>query len=140
VPAATAEARQFGWHHTGDVAWRDPDGYLYIVDRKKDMVVSGGFNVFTTEVEAAITELEGVRECAVIGIPHDKWGEQVHAIVVASGADEPTIIAHAKARLGGVKAPKSVEFVDAIPRTAAGKMDKKALRREHWGDVERMVN
>lgn len=139
-PEETAEVRKFGWHHTGDVAKRDVQGYVYIVDRKKDMVVSGGFNVFTTEVEAAITELEGVRECAVIGIPHDKWGEQVHAVVVGSGADEATIIAHAKARLGGVKAPKSVEFVDAIPRTAAGKMDKKALRRDHWGDVERMVN
>jgi fatty-acyl-CoA synthase len=139
-PEATAEVRTFGWHHTGDVARRDTDGFLYIVDRKKDMVVSGGFNVFTTEVEAAITELPEIRECAVIGIPHDKWGEQVHAIVVADGIDAAAIIAHAKARLGGVKAPKSVQFVDSIPRTAAGKMDKKALRIEHWGENARMVN
>ena len=139
-PDATAEIRTFGWHHTGDVAKFDADGFLYIVDRKKDMVVSGGFNVFTTEVEAAITELPQVRECAVIGIPHDKWGEQVHAIVVGDGIDEAAIIAHAKARLGGVKAPKSVAFVDAIPRTAAGKMDKKALRIPYWGDSGRMVN
>jgi fatty-acyl-CoA synthase len=139
-PEATAEIRTFGWHHTGDVAKRDAEGYLYIVDRKKDMVVSGGFNVFTTEVEAAITELPAVRECAVIGIPNDKWGEQVHAIVVGDGIDAAAIIAHTKARLGGVKAPKSVEFVDAIPRTAAGKMDKKALRLQHWGESARMVN
>lgn len=140
MPEATAEVRQFGWHHTGDVAKFDADGFLYIVDRKKDMVVSGGFNVFTTEVEAAITELPQVRECAVIGIPHEKWGEQVHAIVVADGLGATAIIAHAKARLGGVKAPKSVEFVEDIPRTAAGKMDKKRLRIAHWGENARMVN
>jgi fatty-acyl-CoA synthase len=140
MPEATEEIRKFGWHHTGDVAKFDTDGFLYIVDRKKDMVVSGGFNVFTTEVEAAITELAQVRECAVIGIPHDKWGEQVHAIVVADGIDAGQIIAHAKAKLGGVKAPKSVQFIDSIPRTAAGKMDKKALRVEHWGENARMVN
>jgi acyl-CoA synthetase (AMP-forming)/AMP-acid ligase II len=139
LPEATADARLFGWHHTGDVAYRDADGYLFIVDRKKDMVVTGGFNVFTAEVEAAVTELPAVRECAVIGVPHEKWGESVHAIVVADGLDAATIIAHAKARLGGVKAPKSVAFVDSIPRTAAGKMDKKALRAAHWGDG-RMVN
>jgi hypothetical protein len=86
------------WRDAGDVAKRDADGYVYITDRKKDMVVSGGFNVFTAEVEAAITELEAVRECAVIGILHDKWGEQVHAIVVADGLDAATIIAHTKRR------------------------------------------
>jgi acyl-CoA synthetase (AMP-forming)/AMP-acid ligase II len=139
-PEETAEVRKFGWHHTGDVGKFDEDGYLYIVDRKKDMVVSGGFNVFTSEVEAAVTEIAEVRECAVIGIPHEKWGEQVHAIVVADGIDEATVIAHCKARLGGVKAPKSVAFVDAIPRTAAGKMDKKALRIPYWGENARMVN
>ncbi len=139
-PDATAEVRTFGWHHTGDVAKFDADGFLYIVDRKKDMVVSGGFNVFTAEVEAAITELSNVLECAVIGIPDEKWGEQVHAIVVADGIDAAEIIAHAKERLGGVKAPKSVQFIDSIPRTAAGKMDKKLLRIEHWGENARMVN
>ncbi|MES2174920.1 MAG: AMP-binding protein [Pseudomonadota bacterium] len=139
MPDATAEMRTHGWHHTGDVARRDKDGYLYIVDRKKDMVVSGGFNVFSAEVEAAVTELAAVRECAVIGIPHAKWGEAVHAIVVADDIGETEIIAHAKARLGGVKAPKSVAFVPAIPRTAAGKMDKKALRAAYWSGA-RMVN
>jgi acyl-CoA synthetase (AMP-forming)/AMP-acid ligase II len=139
-PEATAEVRTFGWHHTGDVAKRDDEGYLYIVDRKKDMVVTGGFNVFTTEVEAAITELSEVKECAVIGIPDEKWGESVHAIVVAQGIEPAQIISHVKERLGSVKAPKTVEFTDAIPRTAAGKMDKKALRVQHWGENARMVN
>ena len=139
-PEETAEVRKFGWHHTGDVGKFDADGYLYIVDRKKDMVVSGGFNVFTAEVEAAVTELSAVREACVFGIPHEKWGEQVHAVVVAEGITGDDIIAYAKQRLGGVKAPKSVEFIDAIPRTAAGKMDKKALRKKYWGDAQRMVN
>ncbi|MWV27145.1 AMP-binding protein [Aurantiacibacter rhizosphaerae] len=137
---ATEEVRQHGWHHTGDVARADAEGFLYIVDRKKDMVVSGGFNVFTTEVEAAITQLPQVRECAVIGVPHPKWGEAVHAVVVGDGVDEAQIIAHAKDRLGSVKAPKTVEFVSEIPRTAAGKPDKKALRVVHWGKNARMVN
>lgn len=140
MPEATADVRKFDWHHTGDVGRFSDDGYMFIVDRKKDMVVTGGFNVFTAEVEAAITELPAVRECAVIGVPHDHWGEAVHAIVVADGVDEAAIIAHAKAQLGGVKAPKAVTFVAAIPRTPAGKMDKKALKQQFWGDQARMVH
>lgn len=140
MPEATAEARAHGWHHTGDVGYLSDDGYCFIVDRKKDMVITGGFNVFSAEVEAAVMELDEVRECAVIGVPHEKWGEAVHAIVVAEGIEDSQIIAHAKARLGGVKAPKSVSFVNSIPRTAAGKMDKKALRKQHWGEQGRMVN
>jgi fatty-acyl-CoA synthase len=139
-PEATAEVRTFGWHHTGDIAYQDDEGYIFIVDRKKDMVVTGGFNVFTTEVEAAIMEIPQVRECAVIGIPHDKWGEAVHAFVAADGLDEAGVIAHAKARIGSVKAPKSVEFVDAIPKTPNGKIDKKPLRTRYWGENTRMVN
>lgn len=139
-PEETAEVRKFGWHHTGDVGKFDKDGYLYIVDRKKDMVVTGGFNVFTAEVEAAITELPEVRECCVFGVPHEKWGEQVHAVVVGEGISAEQVIIHAKNRLGGVKAPKTVAFIDSIPRTAAGKMDKKALRAPYWGGSDRMVN
>ncbi len=138
-PDATAEIRTHGWHHTGDIGYRDDDGFIYIVDRKKDMVITGGFNVFTAEVEAAITELSQVRECAVFGVPHDKWGEQVHAEVIADGVTEAEIIAHAKARLGSVKAPKSVAFITEIPRTPAGKMDKKVLRARHWAG-DRLVN
>jgi len=141
MPEATAESVAHGWHHTGDVGRRDEHGYYYIVDRKKDMVVSGGFNVYSAQVEAAIMELDAVAEAAIIGIPHEKWGEQVHAVVVTRApVDAATIIAHAKARLGSVQAPKSIEFVAAIPRTPAGKMDKKALRAPYWGDKARMVN
>ncbi|HEX7759343.1 MAG TPA: AMP-binding protein [Caulobacteraceae bacterium] len=139
-PEATAEVRTGGWHHTGDVGYRDQDGFLYIVDRKKDMVITGGFNVFSAEVEAAIMELGAVVECAVIGVPHAKWGEAVMAFVVRRGdIDEAAVIAHAKDRLGGVKAPKSVSFVETIPRTPAGKTDKKALRQPYWSG-DRMVS
>jgi acyl-CoA synthetase (AMP-forming)/AMP-acid ligase II len=143
LPEATAEARAHGWHHTGDVGRRDAHGFYYIVDRKKDMIVTGGFNVFCSEVEAAVTELEGVLECAVIGAPDDKWGEAVTALVVrapSGGPDEAGIIAHAKARLGSVKAPKHVVFKDALPRTPVGKFDKKAMRAEFWAGKDRGVN
>ena len=143
LPEISAETWAHGWHHTGDVGRRDEHGFYYIVDRKKDMIVTGGFNVFCTEVEAAVTELPGVRECAAIGIPDEKWGEAVTAIVVADPANIPSaeaIIAHCKARIGSVKAPKHVYFRAEIPRTPVGKFDKKAMRAEFWGDRERAVN
>ncbi len=143
LPEATAEARAFGWHHTGDVAYRDADGYFYIVDRKKDMIVTGGFNVFSAEVEAVVMELPEVRECAVVGVPHEKWGEAVTAILaVNEGAtvSPEAVIAHCKARLGGVKAPKDVHLWPEVPRTAAGKFDKKAIRSRFWTGAQRNVN
>jgi acyl-CoA synthetase (AMP-forming)/AMP-acid ligase II len=139
-PEQTAEIRKFGWHHTGDIGRFDEDGYLYIVDRKKDMIVTGGFNVFTAEVEATLTEYPGVLDATVFGIPHEKWGEQVHAAVVAPGISADDLMAHAKVRLGSVKAPKSVEFLDTIPRTVNGKHDKKVLRTKYWAGADRMVN
>jgi fatty-acyl-CoA synthase len=143
MPEVSAETWAHGWHHTGDVGRRDENGFYYIVDRKKDMIVSGGFNVFCTEVEAAVTEVPGVRECAAIGIPDEKWGEAVTAIVVVDPANAPTadaIIAHAKGRIGSVKAPKHVIVREEIPRTPVGKFDKKALRAEFWGGKDRAVN
>ncbi len=143
MPEATAEVRGFGWHHTGDVGRRDEDGYFYIVDRKKDMIVTGGFNVYCAEVEAAVMELDQVRECAVVGVPDDKWGEAVTAIVALNdGASlgEDSVIAHCKARLGGVKAPKAVHVWHEVPRTAAGKFDKKAIRARFWTGAGRQVN
>ncbi|HUO92955.1 MAG TPA: AMP-binding protein [Rhizomicrobium sp.] len=142
-PAETLEARKFGWHHTGDVAYRDADGYFYIVDRKKDMIVTGGFNVFSAEVESCVMELNSVAECAVIGVPHDRWGEAIKAVVVRankSDVGEEEIIAYCKKRLGGVKAPKSVEFWDEIPKTANNKLDKKAIRSRFWAGAERNVH
>ncbi len=143
MPEATAEIRTHGWHHTGDVGYRDEDGYFYIVDRKKDMILTGGFNVFCTEVEAAVMELPQIRECAVVGVPDEKWGEAVKAIVVLREGESLTaeeVTKHCKMRLGGVKTPKSVEFRDEIPKTPAGKTDKKSLRAPYWASAARSVH
>jgi fatty-acyl-CoA synthase len=143
LPEATAEIRTHGWHHTCDVGYRDEDGFFYIVDRKKDMIISGGFNVYCAEVEACIMELSQVRDCAVIGVPDEKWGEAVKAIVVLRDSEllqEEAIIAHCKTRLGGVKSPKSVEFWSELPKTPAAKTDKKAIRKPFWAGAERAVH
>lgn len=142
-PEATEEARKFGWHHTGDVGYLDEDNYLYIVDRKKDMIITGGFNVFAAEVEAPILALPEVLECAVIGVPDEKWGESVKAIVVlkdGQSLSKEQLIEAVKSKLGGVKTPKSVEFWDEIPKTAVGKTDKKVIRKKFWKDSDRAVN
>jgi fatty-acyl-CoA synthase len=140
---ATAEIRRHGWHHTGDVGYIDEHGYVYIVDRKKDMIISGGFNVYCAEVEAGIMALTQVQECAVIGVPDNKWGEAVKAFVVVKHGEtltESEVIAHCKVKLGGVKSPKSVEFVAEIPKTPAGKSDRKAMRKQFWATVDREVH
>ncbi len=143
LPQATAELRAHGWHHTGDVGYIDNDGYVYIVDRKKDMIITGGFNVFCTEVEAGVMSLAQVQECAVIGVPDEKWGEAVKALVVLKGGEsltEDEVIVQCKGKLGGVKAPKSVEFVAEIPKTPAGKFDRKAMRKRFWANSDRAVH
>jgi len=130
-PAATQEAFRGGWLHTGDVAIRNGDGYLTIVDRTKDMIISGGFNVYPSEVESALLQHRNVSQACVIGVPDEKWGEAVTAYVVlkagASG-DADALKALVKAERGAVWSPKTVHFVDAIPLTALGKIDRKALR------------
>jgi fatty-acyl-CoA synthase len=143
LPEATAEIRSHDWHHTGDVGYIDEHGYVYIVDRKKDMIISGGFNVYCAEVEAGVMALPQVQECAVIGVPDDKWGEAVKALVVLKhgvSLAEAEVIAHCKAKLGGVKSPKSVEFVAEIPKTPAGKLDRKAMRKQFWTTADREVH
>ena len=143
LPEATAEIRTHGWHHTGDVGYMDEDGYLYIVDRKKDMIISGGFNVYSAIVEAALLEAAADRECAVVGAPDEKWGEAVKAIVVLREGQTLTqelVIIHCKTRLGGMKAPKSVEFWPEIPKTPTGKIDKKVIREPFWTDMDRQVS
>lgn len=143
MPEATAESVAHGWHHTGDVGRRDEHGYYYIVDRKKDMVVTGGFNVYPAEVEAAIMELEQVAEAAVIGVPDEKWGEAVTALVVllpGATLSSEALVEHCKVRLGSVKAPKTVHFRESLTRTAAGKMDKKAMRADYWSGATRNVH
>jgi fatty-acyl-CoA synthase len=142
-PELTAETLRGGWLHTGDMATRDGDGFLTIVDRKKDMIVSGGFNVFPREVEDVLSSAPGVAMCAVIGVPDDRWGEAVKAVVVRKSGSDVTakaLIALVRAHKGSVYAPKSVDFVDTLPLTALGKADKKSLRAQYWGGQARLVH
>lgn len=142
-PQATEEALEGGWFHTGDGGSIDDEGYLTISDRKKDVIITGGENVSSIEVEDCIFSHPAVAEVAVIGVPDEKWGETVKAlVVVADGAEvtEAEIIAHCKQRMAGFKAPTSVEFRDSIPRTATGKIQKFKLREPYWAGRERQVN
>lgn len=141
-PEETEATLRGGWLHTGDLARRDEDGYIYIVDRAKDMIVSGGFNVFPREVEDVLTGHPGVAMAAVIGVPDPKWGEAVKAVVVkrsdaAVTADE--LIALVREKKGPVYTPKTVEFDDDLPVTPLGKPDKKAVRARYWEGQERQV-
>jgi fatty-acyl-CoA synthase len=139
---ATAEAQAHGWHHTGDIGYRDADGYVFITDRKRDMIVSGGFNVFPFEIEQVLLAHPAVQDCAVIGVPDEKWGEAVKACVqLKPGARcaEEELIAACRAALGSMKAPKSVDFVDELPRSPVGKVLKRELRAPYWAGRERQV-
>lgn len=135
-PEQTEEALRGGWLHTGDIARADADGFLTIVDRKKDMIITGGFNVFPREVEDVISAHPAVAAVAVVGVPDDKWGEAVKAVVVLRPGlevDPAELIALVKERKGAVQAPKSIDFTDAIPLSPLGKPDKKTLRARYWG-------
>ncbi|HEY3091199.1 MAG TPA: AMP-binding protein [Jatrophihabitantaceae bacterium] len=138
-PDATAAVMVGGWFHTGDGGYLDY-GYLTISDRKKDVIISGGENVSSIEVEDVITSHPAVREVAVIGIPDEKWGELVTALVVANGVTADDIIAHCRSSLAGYKCPKRVEFVESLPRTATGKLQKFKLREPYWKGQERQVH
>jgi len=132
-PAATEEAGRHGWHHTGDIGRVDDDGFLYIVDRAKDMIISGGFNVYSVEVEQALMQHPDVQDSAVIGLPDDKWGEKVVAVLqlhAGRNADPHEIQAFVKARIGSVKTPKLVEIWPDLPRSKVGKVLKKDIRAE----------
>jgi fatty-acyl-CoA synthase len=134
-PDATEEAFRGGWLHTGDVAVKDADGYFYIVDRTKDMIISGGFNIYPREVEDALMAHHAVASAAVIGIPDEKWGEAVKAFVVLkAGANNSAaeLQAHVKDKRGAPWSPKTIDFIDAIPVTGLGKIDRKALRAPYW--------
>ncbi len=142
-PAETAEALRGGWLHTGDIARRDARGFLHIVDRAKDLIISGGFNVYPREVEDVLMGHEAVDRAAVIGVPDDKWGEAVDAYVVLRDglrADAGELIGLVRARKGAVHAPKRMTFVDSLPLTPIGKVDKKALRAMFWSGRERQVS
>ncbi|HEY2399789.1 MAG TPA: AMP-binding protein [Steroidobacteraceae bacterium] len=131
---ATVEAIRDGWYHTGDIGVLDEEGYLFLVDRKKDMIISGGENIYSREVEEALASHTDVVDVAVIGVPHPKWVEAVKAVVVIrkdASLTEAELIAHCKTRIAGYKCPKSVEFVADLPRLATGKLDKPGLRARH---------
>jgi len=141
-PEATAEVLKDGWFHTGDAARMDEDGYIYIVDRQKDMIISGGFNIYPREVEAVIDSHPGVEEVAVIGVPDPVWGEAVRAIVVLKPGVHVTqdeIIELCKSKIASYKKPKYVEFVDSLPKNFQGKILKRALREEYWKDFDRRI-
>ncbi len=143
LPEETAKAIRNGWLYTGDMAVIDQEGYVTIVDRKKDMILTGGENVYSTEVENVLYLHPAILECTVVGIPDEKWGEAVKAVVVlkpgqqVSGAE---IIAFCKERIAHYKAPKSVDFIDALPRTGSGKIQKKVLRDKYWEGYEKKIN
>ena len=142
-PEATAETVRDGWLFTGDAGFFDADGFLYIHDRLKDMIVTGGENVYPAEVENAIFGCPGVADVAVIGVPSERWGEEVKAVVVASGEgeiDPQAVIAWAKDRIAGFKAPKSVDIVEALPRNPSGKVLRRELRKPYWAGRDRAVS
>lgn len=144
MPEQTAKTIVDGWLHTGDGGYIDEDGFLFIVDRVKDMIISGGENVYSAEVENALYQHAAVNQCAVIGIPHEKWGEQVHAIVMVQEGQETTedeVIAHCKSLIAGFKCPRSVSFqTEPLPLSGAGKILKTELRKPFWPQGERSVN
>ncbi|MDT7573091.1 MAG: hypothetical protein QOE05_3265, partial [Actinomycetota bacterium] len=142
-PEATADALDGGWFHTGDGGTLDDEGYVTISDRKKDVIITGGENVSSIEVEDALFAHPAVAEVAVIGVPSEKWGETIKALVVLAPGEQATeadLIAHCKSQLAGYKAPTSVEFREEIPRTATGKIQKFKLREQFWQGYQRKVN
>ncbi|NKQ57034.1 long-chain fatty acid--CoA ligase [Amycolatopsis sp. K13G38] len=135
-PEATAEASAGGWHHTGDIGFLDDEGYLHIVDRAKDMVITGGFNVYSAEVEQALMAHDAIRDCAVVGLPDDKWGERVTAVVQlqpGTTLDTGELVAFVKQRIGSVKAPKQIEIWPDLPRSTIGKVLKTEIRSKLTG-------
>ncbi|AIJ21285.1 AMP-binding enzyme [Amycolatopsis methanolica] len=132
-----------GWLRTGDIGRRDEDGYVYIVDRAKDLIISGGLNVYAREVEDALAAEPSVAAAAVIGVPHERWGEAVKAFVVPRAGhsiDTDALMAAVKAKKGSHQSPKSIEVIAELPQTTVGKVDKKALRAPFWQQAGREVN
>jgi acyl-CoA synthetase (AMP-forming)/AMP-acid ligase II len=141
-PADTAAAVRDGWMHTGDGGRMDERGYVFVVDRIKDMIITGGENVYSAEVENALASHPAVAACAVIGVPDPDWGERVHAVVVLLGDHAATaddIRTHCKTLIAGYKSPRTVDFVDALPMSGAGKILKRELRKQYWDSAENQV-
>jgi acyl-CoA synthetase (AMP-forming)/AMP-acid ligase II len=141
-PEETAEALRDGWMHTGDGGYMDERGYVFIVDRIKDMIITGGENVYSAEVENALAKHEAVAACAVIGVPDENWGERVHAVVVLQSGKQATgeeLRDFCRTHIAGYKVPRSVAFVESLPISGAGKILKRELRTRHWDSVDRPV-
>jgi long-chain acyl-CoA synthetase len=143
-PEVTKTAMRGGWYHSGDGGIMDDEGYLYIVDRLKDMIISGGENIYSAEVESAISLLDGVAEVAVIGIPDERWGETVHAVVVPRAGRTLTadaVVAHCRTMIAGYKCPRSVEIRQMpLPVSGAGKVLKGPLREQFWAGRDKRVS
>ncbi len=142
LPDATAQASLHGWHHTGDVGVMDARGYVTLIDRKKDMIISGGFNVYPNEIEAVLNTHPAVLECIVIGVPDDKWGEAVKGIVrlkPGATASDAELIGLCRERLGSIKTPKTVEFWPDLPRSAVGKLLRREARQKFWAGQWRSI-
>jgi long-chain acyl-CoA synthetase len=143
LPQETAQALRNGWYYTGDLATIDEENYIYIIDRKKDMIISGGENVYSAEVENALYAHPAVLEAAVIGVPDEKWGERVHAVVVLKpgvDASEAELVAKCRELISGYKIPRSMEFIEEMPKSGAGKILKRNLREKYWQTGLRQVN
>ena len=144
LPEATASTMDAqGWIATGDVGYIDPDGYVYMYDRAKDMIITGGENVYPAEVESAIYGHPDVLEVAVIGVPDAKWGEAVKAVCVPKpgcSVEPDSVIAWTRARVAGFKVPKSVDVIEALPRNPSGKILRRSLREPYWAGRERLIN
>jgi len=143
-PDETAAVLEDGWYYSGDGATMDKEGFVYIVDRLKDMIISGGENVYSAEVENAISLMPGVGEVAVIGVPDDRWGERVHAIIVpkpGAALTPESVLEFCRSQIAGYKCPRSVDFRDtALPLSGAGKVLKRELREPYWKGYTKAVN
>jgi acyl-CoA synthetase (AMP-forming)/AMP-acid ligase II len=139
---ATDEVSRFGWHHTGDIGFRDRDGFFRLIDRARDVIITGGLNVFPSEIEQVLWSHPAVQDCAVVGIPDEKWGEAVTAVVELKPqavVDEAELIVFCKERLGSVKSPKSVRVWEQLPRSAVGKILRREVRQAFWTDQARRI-
>jgi long-chain acyl-CoA synthetase len=142
-PEETAAVLRDGWYFSGDMGTMDKDGYLYIVDRKKDMIISGGENIYSVEVENALSNHPAVLECAVVGVPDEQWGEAVKALVVfrpAMQASEDELIVHCREQIAAYKVPRSIDFLEILPKSASGKVLKRELREPYWQNYQRRVH
>jgi len=140
---ATAEAMRGGWFHTGDAGYIDEEGFIFLKDRVKDVIISGGENIYPAEIEAVLMSHPEILECAVIGVPDPRWGETVKAVVVrraGAALSGAALIEWSRDRLAGYKRPNSVDFIDALPRNASGKLLKRALREPYWAGYSRRIN